>query len=160
MSTPEPTPTFDALLAERLAARTVFGGPDDCWVFQSPAGNPRSGHRQISSRGRMRQAHRVAWELANGPIPPGMCVCHSCDNPPCVNPAHLWLGTVADNNRDRDAKGRRGSQTVRNRRAGPIHHGTVYGYVGRKCRCDDCRAAVRAYKQMLRSQGRLGAGTP
>jgi hypothetical protein len=52
------------------------------------------------------KAHQLAYINAVGPIPPGLCVCHSCDNPTCINPAHLFLGTVGDNNADRDRKGR------------------------------------------------------
>jgi hypothetical protein len=56
--------------------------------------------------GKMLYAHRVAWELANGPIPAGLFACHRCDVRRCVNPEHLFLGTVSDNQADMVAKGR------------------------------------------------------
>lgn len=87
----------------RIARQTKTEG--DCIVYT--AGQvTRSGHRHISYRGFARGVHRVAFELANGPIPEGLVVMHRCDNPPCVKLEHLTLGTVADNNLDRDRKGR------------------------------------------------------
>ena len=59
-------------------------------------------------------AHRLAWEFYRGPIPDGMWVLHRCDNPSCVNPEHLWLGTPKDNALDRQVKGRQ------NRRPGDL----------------------------------------
>jgi hypothetical protein len=58
-------------------------------------------------------APRVAWTLTNGLIPDGQCVLHKCDNPACVNPEHLWLGTRLDNNRDTIAKGRQGRPSAK-----------------------------------------------
>lgn len=66
----------------------------------------RSGYGRLSYKGVYTLAHRLAWMLANGPIPDGLMVCHRCDVPNCINVEHLFLGTAADNNHDRDRKGR------------------------------------------------------
>lgn len=80
-------------------------GRDECWPWL--ASRHRQGYGQIGdSNGGLLRAHRVAWSLANGPAPEGMSVLHKCDNPPCCNPAHLFLGTQLDNVRDAIAKGR------------------------------------------------------
>lgn len=86
-------------------------GPDDCWLWLASTNASGYGQFSVGGRcGRPELAHRIAWMVANGPIPVGLCVLHNCpggDNPACVNPAHLWLGTRRDNSRDMDAKGRR-----------------------------------------------------
>lgn len=75
-----------------------------CWLWLGRP-TPR-GYGQHRWEGKMMRAHRVAWLVSVGPIPAGLFVLHHCDNPPCVNPAHLWLGTHDDNMRDRQEKGR------------------------------------------------------
>lgn len=79
------------------------GGDDACWLWTGCRRNQRYGHCRWG--GKMRSSHRIAWEITNGVIPDGLCVCHHCDNPPCVNPKHLFLGTQLDNVRDYIAKG-------------------------------------------------------
>lgn len=77
----------------------------ECWPWM---GYRHRGYGEVSWGMRMQRAHRIAWMLANGPIPSGLWVLHKCDNPPCCNPAHLYLGTHDDNVRDKVERGRQG----------------------------------------------------
>lgn len=91
----------------KLEEKRAKGGPDECWPWQ---GFRYKGYGRVAvtvdGAVRVIGAHRIAYEAAYGPIPAGLTVLHRCDNPPCCNPAHLFLGTNTDNNADRDAKGR------------------------------------------------------
>jgi hypothetical protein len=82
-----------------------FAGIDQCWPWTGTIRDP-FGYGGFHMNGRMQASHRVSWQLAKGPIPDGLCVLHRCDNPPCVNPLHLFLGTKSDNSLDRHRKGR------------------------------------------------------
>lgn len=68
----------------------------------------KDGYGCLWFNGAQTRSHRVAWTLANGPIPAGLCVCHRCDTPACCNPSHLFLGTSRENTFDKVAKGRHG----------------------------------------------------
>lgn len=77
---------------------------DGCWLWKRS--RDLEGYGRLRVLGTFLKAHRVAYELSTGQDPAGLVVCHTCDNPPCCNPAHLFLGTVADNQRDMVEKGR------------------------------------------------------
>jgi len=79
--------------------------PDDCYSWRGAVNS--DGYGGIKDNGRSRGAHRVAYELTYGPIPDGRDVLHTCDNPPCSNPRHLFLGDASTNMLDMNAKGRR-----------------------------------------------------
>ena len=89
-------------VTDSFLAKVHIGEPPakECWEWQGR--KDKGGYGRLDAR----LAHRVAWELLEGPIPENLCVLHSCDNPSCVNPYHLFLGTQKDNVADMIAKGR------------------------------------------------------
>jgi len=93
---------------ERFWARVKKGKPDECWEWTASKNPKGYGWFRPGSKGCPFHAHRIAWRIANGPVPVGLCVLHRCDNPPCCNPHHLFLGTQLDNVRDKVQKGRAG----------------------------------------------------
>ncbi|NKY60341.1 HNH endonuclease signature motif containing protein [Nocardia flavorosea] len=96
--------------------------PDECWIWRGARGGTKKrtgiGYGKFTVNGRQYDAHRVSWEIHNGqPVPPGMQVLHSCDNPLCVNPKHLSIGSNRDNVDDmvskmRQTYGERNPQSV------------------------------------------------
>ncbi len=88
----------------RFWSRVDMAGLDECWPWKGR--RQWAGYGAFSADGKEWRANRIAWHLANGAIEEGLKVLHRCDNPPCCNPRHLFLGTMADNCVDRDTKGR------------------------------------------------------
>lgn len=143
---PKPRP-----VAERFAEKTV---PTDGGCLEWTGTRFTNGYGMLGVGGKMLRAHRVAHELFIGPIPDGLHVLHSCDNPPCVNPAHLRTGTRIDNMQDKALRGR---NTNSNKTHCPQGHeysqdNTALDADGKR-HCRVCRRAQgRAYLSRKRSQ--------
>jgi hypothetical protein len=102
-------------LEDRFWSKVDKRGPDDCWEWQASRyekgyGFFRRRAHQAGRKGDCIQSHRMTWELVHGPIPDGKQILHRCDNPPCCNPAHLFLGSHDANMKDMVSKGRSHAQ--------------------------------------------------
>lgn len=126
-------------LRERFWSKVDRSG--DCWMWTASRNASGYGRFGGSNSGGSYLAHRMCWELHNGPIPDGLCVLHRCDNPACVNPAHLWLGTRDDNNKDKTAKGRNVSPL------GTLYAGRTHCSAGHEYTAENTRVTARGRRQ-------------
>lgn len=133
---------------QRFEKSFTKSDPDKCWEWESKLTNGGYGQFKFYDKKNKQKttgAHRISFIFYKGEIPEGMFVCHSCDNPRCVNPKHLWLGTAADNNADKVSK---------NRQARHIHkNGNI---LGRKVNDQQVKEIREKYKTGKYSQRDLG----
>lgn len=127
-----------------------------CHIFDGCKGPKGYGHvrRKNPTTGKWRTypAHRWQWIEKHGDLPPDISVCHSCDNPPCINLEHLWIGTNKDNHNDKMAKGRaRGPNSYKThcKNGHEFTPENTRQYAGRR----HCRTCNREYMQRRRGRG-------
>ena len=147
-------------LEERLRFNLAWM-PTGCWEWagaRNRGGYGRLTYRNGLGRGAPVTAyatHRLAWELTHGPIPDGLEVCHHCDNPPCCNPEHLFIGTRLDNTADAKAKGRTAKRRPTHCKRGHLFTEGSY-WVDRKKGsrlCKACRQVVKDAKVYAKAIG-------
>lgn len=127
----------------RRLMQNVRKTPSGCWVFNPGKGAHAYG--RLSIKGKMVGAHRIAWELFKGPLPPDTFVCHRCDVPRCVNPDHLFVGSAKDNVHDMAMKGRHGGRPT-GKSSGPKPEQVSPPPAG----VDECRAEIERLSGLIR----------
>lgn len=110
-------------IADRFWRKVEVAGYNDCWIWHGATNS--KGYGRFCLHGRRIQAHRVAWSLYHDEDPGELLVCHNCDNPPCCNPGHLFIGTAHDNTQNMMDKGRGVGPRRPPRRRGP-HRGETH----------------------------------
>lgn len=93
-------------IIDRLLSKAIRTSEEGCWLWVGVKNKDGYGYIRGSHRLPITLAHRASYQVFKGEIPDGYCVCHTCDNPSCINPNHLWIGTKAENNKDKVNKGR------------------------------------------------------
>jgi hypothetical protein len=101
--------THRSSLEDRFWSLVDRRGDDECWEWAGSRTRARYGILRENPRTEWK-AHRLSWALHNGPVPDGALICHHCDNPPCVNPSHLYAGNAKSNAQDRASRGRGGEK--------------------------------------------------
>lgn len=151
---------YDKALYDKLIARIRIDDATGCWLWTGPIRPskwPQNRYGMTSWKGRHFNTHRAMVVAVHGPQPRHICACHRCDVPLCINPAHLFLGTMGDNIRDSRSKNRHHeAQKEYCERGHPLSGDNLYLHSqgGKK------RGIRRACKTCQRAHGRLAAGWP
>lgn len=150
---------IDDITAARFWSKVDKRGPDECWPWTGT--RVRAGYGRIRIGDAQRPTAQVAWEIEHGePFPRGLIACHSCDNPPCSNQAHIWPGTHRQNYEDCVAKGRAAGFGASNAKkefcanGHPLSGDNLILKATSKCTARICRACQRNYHLKWRLENR------